>query len=360
MNKRIIYLLLAIAIFIFLSWYFSNIFIYMVVSIILATILRTPTEYLSRAHFFNLKLPRALAIIFSFIGLVGLFFLFIVTFIPLISDQVKILASINYESVFLSIISPLERLEAFLIENELTTEDKGFIISNIRSNALNWIRDIEITSIINSLLSFTGNFFIGIMAVLFITFILLYEKGMIRRQIIGVIPNQYFEVSITAMNKIERLLSYYLLGLLFQMFSIFSIAAFGLSIFGIRYAITIALFAAVANIIPYAGPLLGSIFGIIIGVSTAGVGLDSSLFILVVKIVSVFAVVQLTDNMVLQPLIFSKSVKAHPLEIFVVIFAGATLAGIVGMIAAIPVYTIIRVSVFELYKGYSQYRIFKL
>lgn len=322
--------------------------------------MRTPTEYLSQIHIYNINLPRALAIIISFLGLTGVFVLFIVTFIPLVSDQVQILAAIDYEDVFLSVVSPLEKLEIFLIESEITSQDKGFIISNLKKNAFEWFKQIEVTTIINSLISFTGNFFIGVMAVLFITFILLYEKGLIRRQMIAIIPNQYFEVSISAMNKIERLLSYYLLGLLFQMFSIFSIAAFGLSIFGIKYAITIALFAAVANLIPYAGPILGSIFGIIIGISSASVGLDSSLIFLVAKIISVFVVVQLMDNMILQPLIFSKSVKAHPLEIFVVIFAGATLAGVIGMIAAIPVYTIIRVSVFELYNGYKEYRIFKL
>jgi predicted PurR-regulated permease PerM len=69
--------------------------------------------------------------------------------------------------------------------------------------------------------------------------------------------------------------------------------------------------------------------------------------------------VQITDNIVLQPLIFSKSVKAHPLEIFVIIFAGASLAGVLGMIAAIPVYTIIRVVLIELYQGYKQYKIFQ-
>ena len=94
----------------------------------------------------------------------------------------------------------------------------------------------------------------------------------------------------------------------------------------------------------------------------------SEYLFLVLKVVSVFATVQLVDNLVLQPVIFSKSVKAHPLEIFIIIFAGATLGksisggaggGIVGMIAAIPTYTILRVSAMELYTGYRKYSIFK-
>ena len=82
--------------------------------------------------------------------------------------------------------------------------------------------------------------------------------------------------------------------------------------------------------------------------------------LLIIEIASVFAIVQVTDNIVLQPLIFSKSVKAHPLEIFIIIFAGASLAGILGMIIAIPVYTVLRVSLGELYSGYRSYKIFRI
>jgi predicted PurR-regulated permease PerM len=160
--------------------------------------------------------------------------------------------------------------------------------------------------------------------------------------------------------KIENLLSNYLIGILFQMGSIFCIAALGLTIVGVKYALTIAIFAAVANLIPYAGPLLGAIFGIAVGVSTSEFSFGgNALFFLILKIVLVFVIVQLVDNLLLQPLIFSKSVKAHPLEIFLVIFAGATIAGILGMIAAIPVYTVFRVIFGELYNGYKQYYVFK-
>ncbi|HSI74584.1 MAG TPA: AI-2E family transporter, partial [Lunatimonas sp.] len=96
------------------------------------------------------------------------------------------------------------------------------------------------------------------------------------------------------------------------------------------------------------------------GLATGNFSEANEIYFLIAKILGVFAVVQLCDNIFLQPMIFSKSVKAHPLEIFVVIFAGAKLAGIMGMIFAIPVYTIFRVSFKEFYKGYKDYRIFKI
>jgi predicted PurR-regulated permease PerM len=153
------------------------------------------------------------------------------------------------------------------------------------------------------------------------------------------------------------------------MFAIFSVASIGLTLVGVNYALTIAFFAAVANLIPYLGPLLGSLFGIFVAISTQLGNLtpQENIF-LVVKIAVVFAVVQIMDNLIFQPLIFSKSLRAHPLEIFVVIFAGAALGrlivggllgGVLGMISAIPFYTILRVSGQELYSGYRQYKVFR-
>lgn len=359
-NYRLLYLLVIVLTILLLGWLFSNIVFYFIFSIILATILRPLTSVIRQTQIFSFKIPRFIAVILSFAVFFCVLSLFIVLFIPVVSEQIQILSNINYNDLFARVTSPFSRLEEFLIENRLTTESEGFIINNIRGAINRLISSVNISEILNRLISFTGSFFIGIMAVFFITFFLLYEKGILRKQILAVIPNQYFEVSIGAIYKIEKLLSGYLLGLLFQMLAIFTIASMGLVTLDINYALTIAVFAALANLIPYAGPLLGASFGLIVGISTGDFGLDSNQFyILIIKIIAVFATVQIIDNIVLQPWIFSKSVKAHPLEIFVIIFVGATLGGIIGMIAAIPAYTLIRVCFLELYKGYKEYYIFK-
>lgn len=360
MKKTAIYLVIGICLFIFLSWYFSNIFIYLALALIISTILRPLTNYISQVQIFQYKVPRVLAVIVSFLVFLIIIGSFILLFIPLVSEQIAVIRGADYDELFDNFSQPLSGAEGFLIENNLTQEEPGFIVDKVRENLFALYDDIEIQQIINNLISITGNFFVGATAVFFISFFLLYEKGLFRRNLIALIPNKYFEVSIAALYKMEKLLSNYLLGLLFQMFAIFSIASLGLSIFRIKYALTIAVFAALANLIPYAGPLLGASFGILVGVSTMSNLVNTQDYIfLIFKIVSVFGIVQVIDNIVLQPLIFSKSVKAHPLEIFIIIFAGATLAGIPGMIAAIPVYTILRVSAVELYAGYKQYHIFR-
>lgn len=349
-------LLLGVAI-----WYFSNIFIYLTVSIVLATVLRPMTNQISRFELLGGKVPRYIAILGSYSVLIAVISLFAILFIPLILAQMEVLSTIDFSVIFDSLVKPVRWVEDFLILNKLTDRPAGFMVESMRAGVVDFIHSLNFTEILNHLISFTGNFFIGLLAVVFITFFLLYENGIIRRQIISVVPNQYFEVFISALYKIERLLSNFLLGIFFQMASIFSLAAIGLSIVGVNYALTIAVFAAIANLIPYLGPLLGGIFGIAVTLSTSGdFSLSNDTLWLVIKVFSVFAVVQATDNLVLQPLIFSKSVKAHPLEIFVIIFVAATIAGIPGMIVAIPVYTVIRVSSSEIYAGFKKYRVFKI
>ena len=361
-RKPILFIVLTVGALIFLAWFFSSIFSYLVISIILSTILRPLTNYLSNQQFFNMRMPRVIAVFISFFSLILLLSLFVTLFLPLISDQIDIFSSIDLEQVIRRIETPINSIEAFIIKYQLGDYEKGFLATSILEGIKNIIKDVDITSIVENIIALTGNVFVGLMAITFITFFLLYEKGILRKHIINLIPNDYFEVSIAGLYKVEKLLSNYLIGLLFQMTAIFSIAFTGLSIFGINYAASIALFAAVINLIPYLGPILGAIFGILVGLSTSGaqIFIGNQFLILTLEIASVFAMVQLTDNVILQPLIFSKSVKAHPLEIFIIIFAGATLAGIVGMIAAIPVYTIIRVFAMEVYRGYRSYYIFKI
>lgn len=356
----ILVILVILLIFIALGAIFSDIFFYLASSIILATILKPLANLVYRTQIIGLRLPRFLAVLISFFALSAVIAAFVIVFIPLISDQVKVISGLNFEDIIRKLSQPISYLEDLLISNNLVDKAPGFIVDTIQDNSFTFFSNLDFQEIINSLLSLTGNIFISFMAISFITFFLLYEPGLLKSPLFSLVPNKYFEVFIAAVYKIEDLLSNYLRGLLLQMVVIFSVVSIGLSLFGVKYALTIALFSAFANLIPYLGPLLGATFGIIVGLSSsANFEFSQATVFLILKIVAVFSVVQINDNVIIQPLIFSKSVKAHPLEIFVVIFAGATVAGIGGMIAAIPVYTIIRVSVIEIRRAFNEYYIFK-
>jgi predicted PurR-regulated permease PerM len=127
----------------------------------------------------------------------------------------------------------------------------------------------------------------------------------------------------------------------------------GLQIVGVENALLIAVFTGIVNLVPYLGPWIGASFGIFILVAN---NIDAS-FVDVIepKIIGmliVFATTQLIDNYLFQPAIFSNSINANPLEIFVVILVAGSLGGVTGMIAAIPVYSFIRIVFKEMNKEF--------
>ena len=108
------------------------------------------------------------------------------------------------------------------------------------------------------------------------------------------------------------------------------------------------------NIIPYLGPLIGAIIGIILAISTIlSTGYYSQIVSVTITVLAVFAFAKLIDDFILQPLIYSNSVKAHPVEIFLVILIAGTMAGITGMILAIPTYTVLRIVAKEFLSQFS-------
>ena len=363
MTQRLIifYLIILpiIAILAVFSWFFSTIVGYFILAMVFSAVLQTPTNYISQIQIAGIQLPRSVAVLISFFIFAGIIALFVLLFIPLVSEQIEFISVLDYNSLFEKIISPIDYIEKFLIERKWIKEEEGFLMTELQNYFLDFFKDMKFGNIINQILNTTSSVLIGTLSVLFISFFLLYEKGLFRRNIIALIPNAYFEVSISAIYKIEKLLSNYLFGLLIQMFSIFTLVSIGLIVSEVKYALTIAIFAAIANLIPYIGPILGASFGLIVSLSTQlQQTQDTAFSILAIKVIIVFLIVQFSDNLLLQPIIFSRSIKAHPLEIFTVVFMGAALAGAVGMIFAIPVYTILKVTALEFWKGYKEYRIF--
>lgn len=359
MNKITIQIVLFVVAFVAAVWFFSDIFIYVSISLVLATILAPVTDMVSEIHFYKLHVPRALAILVSYSLFILLLVLFGFLFVPLISEQVQILSNLKLDEVFAYIDAPIQKAEDFLRNNSVTVQEKGFILKTLQEQLFSYLSKVEVKNIVNDVFSITGNLFISVLAIVFITFFLLYEKGILKRFFLRFVPNAYFEVTITTLYKIDSLLTNYLIGLLVQMLSIFTIVSIGAYFVGLKYALTVAVFAAIANLIPYLGPILGGVFGLLVAFSTTPYDqVAANPIIFTLKIIIVFAVAQFTDNMFLQPIIFSRSVKAHPLEIFIVIFAGAALAGAIGMITAIPVYTILRVSAKEVYIANKQYHVF--
>ena len=111
--------------------------------------------------------------------------------------------------------------------------------------------------------------------------------------------------------------------------------------------------------IPYVGPLIGELIGVILALIikiSTGAGLDVNIWIFAVIVLSIMVFAQLIDNFVYQPVIYSTSIKASPLEIFIVLLMAGTMGGVVGMLLAIPAYTVVRVIAGRFFRDYKPIR----
>lgn len=217
-------------------------------------------------------------------------------------------------------------------------------LEGLKSNAFEMFNPSRIQTMLTTLFSFFGGIVITILSVFFIAFFFLKEQGLFTKIVAGPMPDSMEGKVQHAIEESSTLLIRYFVGLVVQVLVITVITTIVLKLFGFKSALLMAFCFAVLNLIPYLGPILGNFVGVLIVISS---NLDVPFYdIMLPKIITaiiVFAVLQLLDNFLLQPNIFSKSVKAHPLEIFIVVLIGAKLGGVVGMVLAIPAYTVIRV-----------------
>jgi predicted PurR-regulated permease PerM len=325
------------------AYYFSNIVAYVLIAWVLSMLgqplIRLLLKYLRVGNFrASHSLSAAIVLLLFFVIAFGLLRIFV----PLLVEQTAQFANIDFNSVTQALNPPIQKMNEWLARHGLA----GQIVSpsdQLRDILFGHFNPSGISDFFSSLVSFTAHFLIDILSISFITFFFLKEQGLFVNFLVAVVPSQY-EVQIRhAVDDASELLSRYFGGILLQMTAIVIILTAGLTILGIPNALLIAIFTALINVIPYVGPLIGLTFGIFVTI-TSNFELDfySQLLPLIFEVVGVFFIMKMIDDFVLQPFIFSKSVMAHPLEIFIVILMGAKINGILGMALAIPTYTVIR------------------
>ncbi len=345
---------LGIAILIFILWYFMSIVAYILIAAVISLIGQPLVSLIRRIKIKGFQLPKWLCAALTLVFIWFLIFIFFSVFVPLVASQANELSNINVQAVITNLQGPIQELEQFLAEMNVGG-GTNFSVKDYATEKI--IEILQISHISNFLGSFAGtlgDIFVAIFSISFISFFFLKEEKLFSNAILAFVPNQYIEEAKHVMASIHRLLKRYFIGVLIEVFSVCLLNTIGLSIVGLKFenALLIALFAGVMNVIPYIGPIIGATFGVVIGIAT-NLQLDfyTELTPLIGLMLLVFVSVQIIDNIVFQPLIYSNSVNAHPLEIFLVILMAGNLAGIVGMVLAIPSYTILRVIAKEFFNG---------
>ena len=185
---------------------------------------------------------------------------------------------------------------------------------------------------------------VGVFSIFFIGFFFLREQGLFDNILTAMVPTGYEQQTKQAVDETSKLLIRYFVGILLQVTIITIIVATSLTILGVKNALLIGFFAGIMNVIPYIGPIIAAGVGVMITLSSnMELSFYNEMVPLLTKVIVVFIITRLIDDIILQPNIFSKSVKAHPLEIFIIVLVGAKVGGILGMVLAIPFYTAFRV-----------------
>jgi len=331
---RAIGVLAAVFIGLYFLWQIQSVLIYLLVAMILTLIGNPMMSFFKR----RLKFNNIFAVIATLLIFISVIAGFVLMSVPLIVNQGQNLALLNTRAIEENITQLVTQITIFLESHNIDSSQL------LKANVTSKLNFNFIPNFLNAILATLSSFGIGLASVLFITFFFLKDTNLFINGFKEIIPDAHEEKILNSLNKINHLLSRYFIGLLLQLFIIFILYLVVLLIFGVPNAFVIAFLCAVLNIIPYIGPLIGSVMAAVLTMlSNLGNDFQSEILPTTIYVMIGFWIVQVIDNNVSSPLIFSNSVKSHPLEIFLVILIAGFLFGILGMIIAVPLYTILKV-----------------
>lgn len=344
-TARYIVSVIAILILVFLIWYFSNIVVYILASLVLALVGRPIFNLLERFRFKKFYLPAGLRALMTLLLLITVILSFFGIFIPLIVSKVNDLSAIDPQRLLQEFSAPIAAFEN-LVNKYKIQPGSYFSIEELMQRLMSKINVRQVAGVFGSLAGWLGNISVAFFAIAFITFFFLKDEKMFSRNFMLLIPDKATQAVSNAMESISRLLSRYFLGVMVEVTAVIFLSTIGLMIIGfpLKDALLVGFLAGIFNIIPYLGPIIGTVLGVFTGLITflTRTG-DVNLLVSAALIIVVFIIVQFIDNMFIQPYVYSNSVYAHPLEIFLVFLMAGSIGGLAGMILAVPAYTVMRV-----------------
>lgn len=325
-------------------YYYSSLAVYAIIALLFSYLLEPFVNRMQAAG-----MSRTVAIIITLMTVFLVLIWISTSVIPIVANRMAILAR-QLQSENLSVI-------AQQIEIHLRTYFDFIPRGYLEENVTGFIEDIfnfgRLSNVLGDVIAIFTNLFAAFLVIPFATFFFLKDGYKIRRDLMKMIPNKYFETTLSLIDKIETRLGFYFRSVVLQCTLVGIASWLALSVAGLNNAGTVGIIIGVANTIPYFGPVLGYLISILISIMETG---D---FSLVIPCIIAVMFAQILDNIVLQPLIFSKSADMHPVAILFIILIGAQTAGILGMLIAIPIATIIKITVNQIIWSFNNYQIFR-
>ncbi|MGC8866119.1 MAG: AI-2E family transporter [Bacteroidales bacterium] len=351
-SRRVI-LILTLLFAIFIAWYFSFLLWYFFFAGIITMAGRPLVDWLARQKIGKFQLPDWLCAMLAMLSVLALVIGFVTWLGSRVVVQLAGITSIDYNSLTQQMNTLLASIDAQLHTYGLL--DSSQHLSDILTQHLrDFISGISITRIFSQVLSTFGSIASGLFAVIFLSFFFLRDRQLLRKTLLLFVPYEYESRASEVISSTRRLLTRYVSGIFTEVILMIILLSGGLWIMGIPNALLLGTLGGTLNIIPYLGPIIGAALSTLLGLvlllsgTLTGTPLGVSL-----TIIGVFLAANLIDNLLLQPIIYSKSIKAHPVEVFVVILMAGSMAGITGMILAMPAYTILRIIGMEFFSGFD-------
>jgi len=277
------------------------------------------------------------AVVIVFIVAFGLITGFFVIFIPAVASEIFTIQ--NQFDLYAGVLT--EKVNSF--RSNLLHFSNGisslFNTNNIESELESSLKN-TINSFVRRIPGLLLNFIPLILytgVIPFATFFFLLDDVRIKKKIIELVPNRYFETTLLLLFSINRQVEQLLKGMCAECIIISILASFGLWLINLDYPILIGIFAGLSNLIPYVGPVVGTFAACLVAVMTA----QPPIFFF--YIVLVFLAVNFIDNVFVQPIVFSRTTNLHPLLVIILVLLGSKLLGIVGMFIAVPLASLFKV-----------------
>lgn len=271
-------------------------------------------------------------------------------FVPLVAAEAQVVADLDFQSIARSIEAELSGF-APLLSPEGANLFSWLDASTLGTGLSSVLGPSGIGGILGSTLSALSSLVVALFSIAFMTFFFLKDRNLFPSIVQALTPDHYTERIERILSNSTDLLTRYFVGLAAQVAIITTVITGGLLVLGVPNAFLIGFLAGLLNLIPYVGPLIGA--GLGLGIILTTHLQFPEIWNLLGKAGFVFLLAQLVDNLFTQPVIFAGSVKAHPLEIFLLISIAGSLAGITGMMLAIPAYSLLRVVAKEFLSGFK-------
>ena len=329
---------------------FGSVVVYVLLAGVVSLIAKPLKMMLAKIRIKGHRAPDWFLAILSILLILVIFCGIIAGLAPMVKEVISDVASVTGDTSLGAISSNLAELNAYLVKT--FDLDPGFRIEVAILHQVKSLINVNIFgNVIGSVASALASFGIGLFSVVFIAFFFIRDEKLFSRIICALAPDRHEDEVAQSLSDVEHLLSRYFIGLIVEMSCVGLIDFLGLWAIArleLGTAIGIGFMAGLLNIIPYVGPLLGGVLGTIIAMTirycgAGACGLDIGFWGFLAILVAVFLLAQLVDNFILQPVIYSTSIQASPLEIFIVMLLAGTMGGILGMLTAIPAYTVVRV-----------------